>query len=93
MGLKRINVEVSCEFCGKTFKQTRWWQVFCSRRCKESSSATAKSEVRDLRAEVQKLRLRIKELENNAGTHSGTRKYEPKPFKYDDENQDVYGED
>ena len=87
MGLKRINVEVSCEFCGKTFKQTRWWQVFCSRRCKESSSATAKSEVRTLRLEVERLQKRIKELEGNAGTHSGG----PKPFKYDDENQDIYG--
>ena len=86
MGLKRINVEVSCEFCGKTFKQTRWWQVFCSRRCKESSSATAKSEVRTLRLEVERLQKRIKELEGNAGTHS------VKPFKYDDENQEYYDE-
>ena len=86
MGLKRINVEVSCEFCGKTFKQTRWWQVFCSRRCKESSSATAKSEVRTLRLEVERLQKRIKELEGNAGTHS------VKPFKYDDESQEYdYG--
>ena len=69
MGLKRINVEVSCEFCGKTFKQTRWWQVFCSRKCKESSSATAKSEVRTLRLEVGRLQKRIKELEGNDLDH------------------------
>lgn len=86
MLIKRVNSEIRCEFCGNLFRQTRWWQVFCSKKCKESSSATAKSEVRDLRLEVERLRKRIKELENNAGTHS----IGQKKFTYDEENQDVY---
>lgn len=85
MKLKRIRGEIECEFCGKKFMQTRWWQVFCSKKCKESSSATAKSEVRSLRLEVENLKKQLQEALNNAGTHSS----EPKSFKYDDENQDL----
>jgi hypothetical protein len=76
--------EVECEFCGKRFMQNRYWQVFCSRKCKENSSATAKSEVRTLRLEVKELRFRLQEALNNVGTHNQG----STTFKYDDESQE-----
>ena len=83
--ISRHKTEVLCELCGKTFMQTRWWQVFCSKVCKEKSSAVAKQEVRTLRAEVASLRLQLKEALINAGTHSER----SRSFRYDDENQDL----
>ena len=82
--IKRTKGEILCEFCGKMFMQRRWWQVFCSRQCKDDSSAAAKSEVRSLRLEVESLRKQLEDALRNAGTHSGA----PSPFKYDDENQE-----
>ena len=88
MGLKRVRSEVSCDVCGKTFMQTRWWQVFCSRECKKMAEKTAKATLKKLLPELAYLRSRVKELENNALAHSGG----SKPFKYDDENQEYYDE-
>jgi len=68
--VKRPKSEIECEFCGKRFMQTRWWQVFCSRGCKEKSSATAKQEVRTLRLEVEGLKKQLKEALKNEGTHN-----------------------
>ena len=90
VSIKRVRSEVECEFCGKKFMQTRWWQVFCSRGCKKTVERTAKSEVKRLTDEVRFLRSEVERLSRNALVHSGTRKYVQEPFKYDNENQDVH---
>ena len=88
MSLKRINTEVSCVFCGASFKQTRWWQTFCSDECRKKAEKTAKRRIKELLDENRNLKNRIIELEKNALDHSRG----PRRFKYDDENQEYdYG--
>jgi secreted trypsin-like serine protease len=67
--LKRTRSEVECEFCGKSFMQTRWWQVYCSKKCLKESEKTAKATLKRVLPELGFLRNRVKELENNALDH------------------------
>ena len=50
-------------------------------------SRTEKRRIKELLDENRNLRNRIIELEKNALDHS----HGSNPFKYDDENQDIYG--
>ena len=63
MRLKRTCSEVTCDVCGNVFMQLRWWQVFCSQDCRRKNhvlkavkASDALLEVRQLRAEVDRLR-------------------------------------
>ena len=63
MRLKRACSEVTCDVCGKVFIQLRWWQVFCSQDCRRKNhvlkavkASDALLELRELRAEVDRLR-------------------------------------
>ena len=63
MRLKRTCSEVTCDVCGNVFMQLRWWQVFCSQDCRRKNhvlkamkASDALMELRDLRAEVDRLR-------------------------------------
>lgn len=69
MQLKRIRSEVQCEFCGKLFMQSRWWQAYCSKGCLKNSEKTAKATLKKVLPELEYLRKRVKELENNALDH------------------------
>ena len=89
--IKRTNSEVECECCGRMFHQIRWWQAFCSTKCRRTVEKSAKQRVRILEEENRKLRERIDELENNAREHSRTSNGNPNPsFKYDDDNQEYW---
>ena len=95
--IKRANSEVQCGSCGKTFKQSRWWQVFCSRDCKKSVERIAKARVKVLEEELrickdEKGRLsealdnalaHIRALERGQGTSNGG-------YRYDDDNQEYW---
>lgn len=90
--VKRINQEIACEVCGTVFKQTRWWQVFCSKKCKNEVESESRKKLRDAIQTIKELEAKILILEDNARRHlqsSGS----SKPFKYDNENQDIYEED
>ena len=67
--VQRVNQEIECEVCGTRFKQTRWWQVFCSKKCKKMAEKTAKATLKKVLPELAYLRSRVKELENNALAH------------------------
>ena len=63
MILKRTCSEATCDVCGKVFMQLRWWQVFCSQDCRRKNhvlkamkASDALLELRELRAEVDRLR-------------------------------------
>ena len=68
MKIKRSCSEATCDVCGKVFMQLRWWQVFCSQDCRRKNhvlkavkASDALLEVRQLRAEVDRLRSILSE--------------------------------
>ncbi len=70
MSIKRVNAEVSCEFCGKIFRQTRWWQAYCSVECRKNIDSKRISALRDALARIKELEEMVEELRNNASAHS-----------------------
>ena len=86
--VQRVNQEIECEVCGTRFKQTRWWQVFCSKKCKNEVESEARKKLRDALQTIKELEEKVLILEQNARRHLDG----PGPFKYDDENQEYnYG--
>lgn len=83
--VKRLKSEVECDVCGRRFMQTRWWQVYCSAKCRKELEKTAKSTLKTVLPELEYLRKRVRELERNALVHSA----EQDRFRYDDENQEL----
>ena len=61
---KRPCMTVTCECCGKAFKQARYWQVYCSKACKQTMLRASVSELRKLRLALVDARNRIKDLES-----------------------------
>jgi hypothetical protein len=85
--VKRVKSEVECGFCGYLFMQTRWWQVFCSSKCRKTVEKNAKSRVKVLEEKNRMLREKIERMEKNALDHSGGGS---RSFRYDNEDQSQY---
>ena len=60
--IKRKLTDITCECCGKDFRQTRFWQVYCSKACKQEMLRASVSELRKLRLELKAAKIRIEEL-------------------------------
>ena len=67
MKIKRSCQTIACDVCGNVFRQIRPWQVYCCTACRVvawhsrrglcvNASLDAQVELRELRAEVDRLR-------------------------------------
>ena len=68
MKIKRSCQAVTCDICGSVFNQLRPWQAYCSKRCRRDAAVFkrlnapgALAELRELRAEVDRLRSILKD--------------------------------
>ena len=59
-----------CLFCGHDFMQTRSWQKFCSKGCRESYWRRGREEMKRLCEELDSLRFEGRGRGNNARMHS-----------------------
>jgi hypothetical protein len=62
--IKRMCSEVECDVCGTKFVQSRWWQMYCSRKCATTRKHYNGGEIYRLRTRIVELEARIEELQN-----------------------------
>ena len=67
--MSRICEDVECVNCGKVFRQSRWWQVACSERCRVIVNNNRTSELRNLTRGVKELENRVKQAEIEAAQY------------------------
>lgn len=83
--MKRNLATITCDQCGKTFTQSRWWQAFCSETCSKAAHranvasyrrttaelAQAKATIRDLEGQVEALQAKLRDALEMPVRHSG----------------------
>ena len=87
--IKKTKTEIECDFCGVKFMQSRWWQVYCSRKCREALEKTAKAEMKKLLPEVQYLRRKVKELEDYIVFQANNARTDPECSKASVSEQEI----